>query len=130
MRRTCLLLAVAALSVWGLPALAGTQYKVVAMNGKEKVEYEVEFGGGKLFERYTAFDPTSKKFVYLNWDRGAAEPKPAATIWDHRTGEVVPLYKFPGVDHPLPVIPSMEEMKVCPLTGDKKFKSERVIAYD
>lgn len=36
MRRTCLLLAVAALSVWGLPALAGTQYKVVAMNGKEK----------------------------------------------------------------------------------------------
>lgn len=109
---------------------AGTGYKVTAKKGDETVTYDVNFGGGRRFERWTAFDPASKKFVYLDWPRGEAEPKPAATIWDHRTGETVKLYKFPEVETPLPVIPSIEEMKVCPLTGDKAFKAVRLIAYD
>jgi len=109
---------------------AGTGYKVTAKEGDKEVAYDVKFGGGKKFEQWTAFDPASKKFVYMQWPRGQAEPKPAPTIWDHRTGETVKLYKFPGVESPLPVIPSVEEMKVCPLTGDKKFKAVPTIAYD
>lgn len=128
MRTTLFVLA--ALFLLASAAGAGTGYKVTARKGDETVTYEVNFGGGRRFERWTAFDPAAKTFVYLDWMRGEPEPKPAATIWDHRTGETVKLYKFPGVDSPLPVIPSVEEMKVCPLTGDKAFKAERVIAYD
>ena len=111
-------------------SVAGTGYKVTAIQGDKEVTYEVKFGGGRAFERWTAFDPASKKFVYLDWKRGEADPKPAAAIWDHRTGETVKLYKFPGVEGPLPVIPSVEEMKACPLTGDRKFKAVPTLAYD
>lgn len=124
------LFTLAALSLLASAADAGTGYKVTAKKGDETVTYEVNFGGGRRFERWTAFDPAAKKFVYLDWKRGEPEPKPAAAIWDHRTGETVKLYKFPGVESPLPVIPSVEEMKVCPLTGDKVFKAVPVIAYD
>jgi hypothetical protein len=112
------------------PAAAGTIYEVTASRGGEKVTYQVKFGGGKRFEQWTAFDPKSKTFVYLRWDRGTPEPEPVATIWDHKTGETVKLYKFPGVEHPLPVIPSLNDMKVCPVTGDKKFTNGQVIIYD
>lgn len=124
------ILALAALALLVSAADAGTGYKVTAKKGDETITYDVKFGGGRRFEQWTAFDPASKKFVYLDWTRGEAEPKPAAAVWDHRTGEAVKLYKFPGVDHPLPVIPSIEEMKVCPLTGDKAFKAVALIAYD
>ncbi len=124
------ILALAFLVLATASADAGTGYKVTAKDGDKDVTYTVNFGGGRRFERWTAFDPASKKFVYLDWTRGEAEPKPAATIWDHRTGETTKLYKFPGVDSPLPVIPSIEAMKVCPLTGDKKFKAERFLNYD
>src|SRR4051812_3502496 len=98
--------------------LAGTIFEVTATNGKEKVTYRVKFGGGKALRQWTAFDPKSKTFVYLKWQAGEAMPEPVATIWDHRTGETVKLYKFPGVEHPLPVIPTIKDMKVCPMTGD------------
>ena len=124
------ILAAALLALAASTAAAGTGYKVTAKQGDKEVTYDVTFGGGKRFEQWTAFDPASKKFVYMQWPRGQAEPKPAATIWDHRTGETVKLYKFPGVESPLPVIPSVEEMKVCPPTGDKKFKAVPTIAYD
>jgi hypothetical protein len=109
---------------------AGSEYQIDSKSGEKAVTYVVQFGGGKLFDRYTAFDPKSKKFVYLDWKRDAASPRPAATIWDHRTGESVRLYKFPGVEQPLPVIPSIEDMKVCPLTGDKHFQAKRIRFYD
>ena len=80
--------------------------------------------------QHTAYDPASKEFVYLKWMRGEAAPKPVASIWDHRTGETIALYKFPGVKSPLPVIPSIDAMKVCPKTGDKNFKHKATIAYD
>jgi hypothetical protein len=68
--------------------------------------------------------------VYLTWKTGEATPEPVATIWDHKTGETVKLYKFPDAEHPLPVIPSLKDMKVCPMTGDKEFTSMRVGNYD
>jgi hypothetical protein len=43
---------------------------------------------------------------------------------------LIRLYKFPGVDQPLPAIPGIEHLKVCPFTGDKKFKAVRFVAYD
>ncbi len=119
------------LSVLGtVSAWAGDGYEVTARQGGKEVAYMVNFGGGKLFDQYTAFDPESKKFVYLSWKRDAKPPKPVMTIWDHNTGELIPLYKFPDVKNPLPAIPSIEAMKVCPITGDKQFKAKLVMAID
>lgn len=111
-------------------ASAGTIYKIHAKSGDKDVTYEVRFGGGRINDHMTAFDPKSKKFVYLRWPRKGAAPVPAGEIFDHRTGETVKLYKFPGVESPLPAIPSVADMKVCPVTGDKAFKAERHIIID
>lgn len=96
----------------------------------ETLTYQVKFGGGKRFEQFTAFDPASKSFVYLTWNRREPAAEPVSTIFDHTAGKTIPLYKFPEAEHPLPVIPSVEEMKVCPLTGDQAFKATRRIASD
>lgn len=112
------------------PAWAGNVYEVTSTSGAETVRYEVQFGGGKLQDQFTAFDPASKTFVYLSWDRNGEPPAPVTTIWDHRTGESIPLYAFPNVAHPLPVIPSIEAMKACPVTGDRDFKATLQIIID
>ena len=114
-----------AMSAW-----AGSGYEITAQKGGKEVNYRVDFGGGMMFDMYTGFDPATKKFVYLTWNRQEKPPKPAMTFWDHRTGELVQLYKFPNVKNPLPVIPSIEEMKVCPITGDKNFKAKRDVIVD
>jgi hypothetical protein len=111
-------------------ASAGNVYQVTSQSGEKTITYEVTFGGGKLVDRLTAFDPETKKFVYLRWRRSDKAPTPAMKVWDHRTGETIPLYKFPGAKHPLPVIPSLKAMKVCPLTGDKNFKAKLHIIVD
>lgn len=113
------------------PASAGTGYEVTSTGQDGKtVTYTVKFGGGFRFEQYTAFDPSTKKFVYLTWPRDGKAPEPASMIWDCRTGETIPLYQFPEAKDPLPVIPSIEAMKVCPLTGDHNFKVKAQLAYD
>jgi hypothetical protein len=109
---------------------AGTIYKVTSKKGDKTVTYEVRFGGTRLNDHMTAFDPASKKFVYLTWPRRGKKPEPAAVIWDHTTGKNVELYKFPGAKGPLPVIPSIKDMKVCPMTGDKEFKATPSVAVD
>jgi len=127
-------------------AFAATGYEVTSTDGEKTVTYMVNFGRGMMFDQYTAYDPASKKFVYLSWKlagpgrvAGAAAaqeegkmkaPKPVCSIWDHATGRTIDLYQFPGVKHPLPVIPSIEAMKVCPKTGDKNFKYRAVLAID
>lgn len=111
-------------------AVAGTGYEVTSMKEGKAVTYMVNFGGGFRFEQHTAYDPVSKEFVYLQWPRDGKAPKPVGAVWDHQTGQTMELYKFPGVKHPLPVIPSIKAMKVCPRTGDRKFKTKPVIAYD
>jgi hypothetical protein len=124
-------LAVALLALMSGTALAGTIYEVTAKKGDEEVKYRVKFGGGKAAIVWTAFDPDTKKFVYLSFDRDKAQaPEPAATIFDHRTGETIKLYKFPNAKNPLPVIPKLDEMKVCPITGDTKFSANRIGNYD
>jgi len=110
--------------------LAGTGYEISSTKQGKTVTYMVNFGGGFTFEQHTAYDPVSKKFAYLQWPRDGQAPKPVGAIWNHQTGETIQLYQFPGVKHPLAVIPSIEAMKVCPRTGDKNFKSRPVIAYD
>ncbi|PQO35598.1 hypothetical protein [Blastopirellula marina] len=117
--------------------LAGTGYEVTAKDGDKTVTYMVKFGGARLFDQYTAFDPATKKFVYLTWNsrplgggKPEAPPKPVASIWNHATGETIELFKFPGAEHPLPVIPSIEAMKFCPITGDQHFQARPHIAYD
>lgn len=118
-------------TILAIPLQAGTVYEVTATDGEgANVTYEVSFGGGKLFEQHTAYDPASGEFVYLKWNRGAAEPKATAEIWDHTTGQTIKLYTFPGADQPLPVIPSIKSMAYCPKTGDKNYQSKAIIAYD
>jgi hypothetical protein len=109
---------------------AGTTYQITSSTGKETLTYEVSFGGGKQFERVTAFDPKSKQFVYLDFRRGSPTPEPAGAIWDHRTGETLWLYKFPGVDQPLPLISSIDDLKVCPFTGAKDLKKKVKLMFD
>jgi hypothetical protein len=122
MRSTILaagLLVLAATSVSG-----GIVYEVTATDGKDKITYRVKFGSARNYKLWTAFDPSTKAFVYLMWKD--QKPEPAAVIWDHRTGETVKLYKFQGVETPLPIIPSIKDLKVCPQTGDKEFTSKPV----
>lgn len=123
----CLLLA---LFVGTSTASAGNIYQVTSKAGDKTVTYEVQFGGGRRMDQLTAFDPESKKFVYLSWERKGKPPLPVAKIWDHRTGETIPLYAFPNVKSPLPAIPSIEAMQVCPVTGDKEFQAKLHIIVD
>lgn len=109
---------------------AGEQFEITSFDGEKKITYTVNFGGGMIFEQFTAFDPVSKEFVYLTWQRGDEAPKPVGEVWDHETGKTKKLYRFPNVEHPLTVIPSMESMKVCPVTGDREFTSRRTMLYD
>ena len=109
---------------------AGEGYEVTSTDGKTTKTYMVRFGGGKLMEQATSFDPASQKFVYLSWKRDTPMPKPAGSIWLAATGETIPLYKFPDVETPLPIIPSIEALKVCPYTGDKKLKAELKMFFD
>ena len=125
-----LLFAVIGLVAGTTPTLAGNIYKVTSQDGDKTVTYEVRFGGGKLMDQFTAFDPETKKFVYLQWKRSDEKPAPAMKVWDHRTGETILLYRFPDAKNPLPVIPSIDAMKVCPLTGDKNFKAKLHIIVD
>ncbi len=111
-------------------ATAANIYQVTGNDGDKTVTYEVTFGGGKLFDQMTAFDPETKKFVYLQWKRTDEKPAPVMKVWDHRMGETILLYKFPDAKNPLPVIPSVDAMKVCPLTGDKNFKAKLHIIAD
>jgi hypothetical protein len=111
-------------------ASAGNIYRVTSHDGEKSITYEVCFGGGKLMDQFTAFDPETKKFVYLAWNRKDKPPTPAMRLWDHRTGETIPLYRFPDAQNPLPVIPSLEAMKVCPLTNDKNFNARLHIIVD
>jgi len=125
-----LLFALLCLLVGTTPVPAGNIYQVTSQDGDKTVTYEVRFGGGKLMDQFTAFDPETKKFVYLQWKRSDEKPAPAMKIWDHRTGETIPLYRFPGAKNPLPVIASIDAIKVCPLTGDKNFKAKLHIIVD
>jgi len=97
-------------------ASAGTTYRITSKDGEKAVEYRVDFGGAKRFERWTAFNFASKTFVYLDFPRGSGPPAPAARIWDHRTGETD---KFRAASS------ALEDMKVCPVTGDRAFTSGR-----
>jgi len=109
---------------------AGTSYEVISKVDGKTTSYRVTFGGGRRFKQHTAFDPASKKFVYLQWATKQPDPKPVAKIWDHETGKITELYQFPGVKTPLPIIPSIKAMKVCPMTGSKDFKAIPRIAID
>ena len=108
----------------------GNIYKVASQDGDKTLVYDVKFGGGRLMDQLTAFDPETKKFVYLRWKRSEEKPAPVAKVWTAGTGETIPLYRFPEAKNPLPAIPSIDAMKVCPLTGDKTFKAKLHIVYD
>lgn len=108
----------------------GEIYRITSTDGTKQTSYEVFFGGGKSSGRLTAFCPKQKKFVYLWWNDNEKAPAPAAVIWDHRTGETINLYKFPDCPNPLPAISGVNAMKVCPFTGDTKFKVMRMGIYD
>jgi hypothetical protein len=130
MQTRFLLIPVAGLLLSASTALGGNIYRVTSHDGDREVTYEVQFGGGRLIDRFTAFDPEEKKFVYLTWKRQEQPPKPAMKIWDHQSRETISLYAFPNAKHPLPVIPSIEAMKVCPITGDKNFKAKLHVIVD
>lgn len=121
-------LVLASLLLGSSSAWAGEIYRVTSKNGEKNIVYEVRFGGGMKFEQYTAFDPETKHFVYLQWH--SKPPAPVRKQRDAHTGKMVSLYRFPKARRPLPVIPSIEAMKVCPLTGDRHFKVEMCGCYD
>lgn len=129
MHRTLLIAALTLLALTPC-CLAGVVYRVTASDGKNEVTYEVKFGGGRKFELATAFDPASKKFVYLQWERDGVKPEPAGSIWDHRSGQTVQLYRFPGVAQALPIIPSIDDLTICPKTGSKKLAKRKHIIFD
>jgi len=125
------LILVVVVVLFGVSVLnAGNIYQVTSRDGEKSITYEVRIGGGRLMDQYTAFDPETKKFVYLQWKRSGPKPTPAMTIWDHRTGDTIALYKFPDAKHPLPVIATIDAMKVCPMTGDKNPTKRLHIIYD
>ena len=130
MSKRAFILAMAVMVVGVAGVQAGQRIQVTAGEGAEAVTYDVDFGGGKLMEKFTAWDPAGKKFVYLNFPRRGNAPKPAGTIWDFRSGETISLYSFPGVDQPLPVIPSADDLKICPKTGKKITEKKTKIFYD
>ncbi|MDC0574946.1 hypothetical protein OAO39_03335 [Pirellulaceae bacterium] len=109
---------------------AGTSYEVISKVEDKTTSYMVTFGGGRRFKQHTAFDPASKKFVYMQWGRDKEDPKPVAKIWDHETGKITELYQFTDVKNPLPIIPSVNAMKVCPITGSKDFEAIPRIVID
>ena len=109
---------------------AGQRIVVTAGEGAEAISYEVDFGGGKLMEKFTAWDPVGKKFVYLTFPRRGEAPKPASTIWDFRTGETISLYAFPGAAQPLPIIPTADDLKICPKTGKKITEKKTKLFID
>jgi hypothetical protein len=109
---------------------AGTGYEIIAGEGKTAVQYEVRFGGGRISDQMTGYDPATKTFVYLSWKRGTDKPKPAGSIWDHTTGKTIPLYEFPGAKVPLPEIPSIDELTRCPITGGAITGKKKTIIYD
>ncbi|WP_254507180.1 hypothetical protein [Anatilimnocola floriformis] len=111
-------------------ASAGSGYVISSGEGEDEVTYKVNFGGGRRFEQYTAFDPASKKFVYLKFNRGEAGPAPASSIFNPATGEMTPLYKFPDVEQPLPIIKNIEELKAVPFAKKPGIKTKLVVAYD
>lgn len=111
-------------------AKAADAYRITSRDGDREVTYEVMFGGLRRADQYTAFDPETKSFVYLTWKRADEAPKPVMTIWNHRDGSLLELYKFPDAKHPLPIIPDIKAMKVCPLTGDKAFTFRQVGVVD
>lgn len=121
----CLLCAALPLSL-----CAGTGYKVTVVVDGEEVSYHVRFGGGMTFNMMTAYDPISGEFVYLNWKYDEEDPAPVAKIWDHVSGRFIPLFKFPGVEQPLPVIPSIRSLQVCPKTRSKDLRIETTWTYD
>jgi hypothetical protein len=84
----------------------GEIYRITSTDGNKEISYQVSFGGGKSSGKFTAFCPKQKEFVYLSWDSGQKRPAPAAVIWDHRTGQTINLYNFPGCPGPLPIIPN------------------------
>jgi hypothetical protein len=123
---TCFLLF---FSVSSVPA--ANIYQITSTDGRKTIKYEVHFGGSLDHNIWTAFCPKSQKFVYLSWLRGKQKPpQVAATIWDHQTGRTIKLYRFPNCRDPLPVIDSIADLKVCPFTGDKKFKLVRTRIAD
>ena len=119
-----LFLVLTSLLVGTLSAPAENIYKVTGRDGEKTSTYEVRFGGNKLMDQFTAFDPETKKCVYLRWSRKERPPVPVMKLWDYRTGETILLYHFPNAKNPLPVIPSIESMKACPFTNDKTFKAK------
>lgn len=111
-------------------AVLATGYEITSRQGDEVITYMVRFGGGKQFESYTGFDPISKQFVYLSWPRGDAPPQPVSSYWDPTSARHIVLYQFPDTKQAIPVISSIDAMKVCPLTGDKNFKHKAVMMID
>jgi ribosomal protein L31 len=112
-------------------APGGEVYRITSTDGKKTISYEVSFGDTSTHNVFTGFCLESQKFVSLSWLRGKEKaPEAAAMIWDHQTGRTIKLYRFPGCRDPLPVISSIEDLKVCPFTGDKKFKSKRIAFRD
>ncbi len=112
-------------------ATAGEIYTVTSTGGGKTITYDVQMGRGKIHGCKTAFCPHQKKFVYLMWEIDREpEPKPVSSFWDHRTGETIYLYKFPDCPDPLPVIERIEDLKVCPFTGDKNLKVKQTGNWD
>lgn len=111
-------------------AMAADAYRITSRDGDKEVTYEVIFGAIRMGDQYTAFDPETKSFVYLMWKHTEEAPKPVMTIWNHRDGSLQELYQFPDARHPLPVIPNISAMKVCPITGDKAFTFRQVGVVD
>jgi hypothetical protein len=107
---------------------AGDIYRLTSADGK--TSYKANFGRGKRVQLITAFDPRSKKFVNLSYPADKPRPEPVGRIWDHASGRMLSLFKFPDVEQPLPEIPSVKDLKYFPLTDSDRFDVKLVGAFD
>jgi hypothetical protein len=123
-----LLLIVFSSGALGLSFCQGAEvYRITSTDGKKTHTYELKFGGSSTHNILLAFCPKKKAFVSLAWHRTLDKaPEVAATIWDSHTGRTLKLYRFPGCADPLPVIDDIQDLKVCPFTGDKNLKAKRI----
>jgi len=103
---------------------SGEFYLITSSDGN--TSYKLRFGSGKAGgSSLNGFDPVTKKLVVIHLKPGEAKPKPVAKIWDHKTGKTIPLYKFPDVEQPLPVIESIKDLTFFPFTDSKDFEVKK-----
>jgi hypothetical protein len=131
MKRTCLLSAAAFVLVAAAATAAFAAIGYPMQCTSCGFSARVQIGGIRRFERMTAYCADCKKFVYIQWERGAKKPEPIAKVWDSASGESLDVFKCPECSKPvLPLRSNVEQadgpgFDRCPKCGKKTFQVDK-----